>query len=76
MVIDGSYTSDENSIIYKEVDSLCCTPQTNIVYKLYSNNTNGKKKEKENTTLIKICLETTRTWRHNEYDSDTVWGAR
>ena len=30
MVTDGSYTNGEHSIIYKLVESLCCTPETNV----------------------------------------------
>lgn len=29
MLTDGSYTCGEHSIIYRVVESLCCTPETN-----------------------------------------------
>ena len=35
---DGSYTYSEHSITYREVASLCCTPETYILYELYSDN--------------------------------------
>lgn len=34
--MDGSYTCGENSIIYREVGSLCGTPDTNVIYVNYS----------------------------------------
>lgn len=30
MVTDGGYTSGENNIMSREVESLCCVPDTNI----------------------------------------------
>lgn len=30
MGIDVSYTSDEHSIMYKLIDSLCCTHEINV----------------------------------------------
>ena len=30
MVTDGSYTGGEHSVIYKLVESICCTPETNV----------------------------------------------
>ena len=37
MVMDGSYTSDEHSMTYRAVESLCCTLETNVT--LYVNYT-------------------------------------
>lgn len=36
MGTDGSYTCDEPSITCKLVESLSCTPETNIMCQLYS----------------------------------------
>ena len=30
MVTDGSYNCGEHIIMYREVESLCCTPETNV----------------------------------------------
>lgn len=39
MVTDGSYTRSKHSLIYREVESLLCTPETNIT--LYINYTSN-----------------------------------
>ena len=40
MVTDGSYTYGEFVIGYRDAESLCCTPETNIALcQLYSNKT-------------------------------------
>ena len=47
MVTDGSYTCGEHSTAYRLVESLCCTPETNITlcvyYALSKNNNNNNK---------------------------------
>ena len=30
MVTDGSYTCGERSVTYRDIESLCCTPETNV----------------------------------------------
>ena len=45
MGTDGSYTCGKHSIMYKIVESLCCTPETNIT--LHVNYTKKLKKIKE-----------------------------
>ena len=32
MVADGSYIGGEHSIMYREVESLCATPETNVMF--------------------------------------------
>ena len=40
-------------IIYKNIESLCCTPATNIVNQLYFNKNKQKKAGQSEKTLIK-----------------------
>ena len=50
MVTDGSYTCSEHSITYRVVQSLCCTPETNVT--LYVNDMSIKKKQRNVKTLV------------------------
>ena len=37
MVTDGNYACDEHSIMYRGLESLCCTPETNVaLYSIYT----------------------------------------
>ena len=42
MVTVDSYTCDECSITYRDVESLCCTPETNITLCVKYTQKNGK----------------------------------
>ena len=43
MVIDDSNICGKYSITYREVESSCCTPETNVTHSLYVNQTQIQK---------------------------------
>ena len=61
MLTDGGYAVVNIAIVYKFVKSLCCTPETNIVFlsTTLKNKTKQKKLRKFSATLqVLLCTRT------------------